>query len=142
MTTENKVEMARAALDGSLIPFVSVGQREFLKLTLNGEEAEGMAEIVIRLDERIKTMPKTYETDGQGKDAVVYLHYFLGSYDGWITEKDQGDGTADLSQYQAYGFASFSGKENGEFGYIGIQEIIDNQVEIDLYWTPKKVKDI
>ena len=33
-------------------------------------------------------MPQPYETDGQGKAATAQLHYFVGSYDAYIVEKD------------------------------------------------------
>jgi hypothetical protein len=142
MTTENIVELAQTALETTLVPFVSAIQRDTLTSLLHGEEGEGFAESVLRLDETIKTMPKTYETDGQVMAAVVYLHYFLGSYDAWITEKDRGDDTNDLSQHQAYGSASFSGREDAELGYISIEELTQNEVEIDLHWTPKSLKEI
>jgi hypothetical protein len=43
-------------------------------------------------------MPQTGETDGQGDKAVAHLHYFMGQFDFWITERDIGDGTADRTR--------------------------------------------
>ncbi|MHB1531426.1 hypothetical protein [Acidithiobacillus sp.] len=46
-------------------------------------------------------MPKNYDTDGQGGDAVAFLHYFTGSWDWYITEKDVD--SDDKGQIQAFG---------------------------------------
>jgi hypothetical protein len=57
------------------------------------------------LEERIATMPKTYEPDGTpGKDLAT-LHYFMGDSDWWIIEKDAGatDEAMQGAQAQALG---------------------------------------
>jgi hypothetical protein len=76
----------------------------------------------------------SYETDGQGDNAVVYLHYFLNGCDWYITEKDMED-----DQLQAFGYANLG--YGGELGYISIQEIVTVGAELDLHWTPKPLKD-
>lgn len=131
---------------GILTRFMSRSQRNVLVNMINtSEEAEHFVEKVLEYVDRIKTMPVTYEQDGKGQDAIVYLHYFRGSVDCWITEKDAGDpDNGDFEQTQAFGVVNLCGTgiENGELGYINIQDCIDNGLELDLYWEPKTIKDI
>ena len=142
MNDANRTLIAQTELDGLLRDFISPMQRATLHAGLRSEEASHFSELILNLAERIKTMPQTYDTDGQGENAIVHLHYFRGSFDAWVTEKDRGDASGDTSQYQAYGFASFGGKREAEAGYIGIAEIINADVELDLYWEPKPFKDV
>lgn len=95
-----------------------------------------------RLNEIIPAIPKTYETDGITlNEKVAYLHYFYGNMDWYIFEKDMGDGSSDLSQYQAYGMADFG--DGSELGYISIADILkQGKVELDLYFEPTKWKDV
>lgn len=117
-------------------------QRMALLAALRGEEGEYFAKMLTELQAKLESMPKTYEQDGLGEDAVVHLHYFRGSVDAWITEKDMGDESGDLLQLQAFGKITLTGdKDDAELGYISIQELIDNGVELDLYWTPKPLKE-
>jgi len=133
---------AREALNKELVHFMPKGERAALRLALRGEEGEYMAKIVMDMVERIKTMPKSYETDGQGDDAIVYLHYFGGSVDAWVTEKDVGSPDDEVSgvQHQAFGLVSLG--YDPELGYVSIQELIDSGIELDLYWTPKPLKEV
>ena len=142
MTDQEKIRLAGQELITTMKHFMPRGQILALALMLKGEEKVGAAELILRNAEVIKTMPKTYEQDGKGMDAVVYLHYFRGSVDSWITEKDMGDGTDEL-QLQAFGMTTLTGsKENAEMGYISIEELIENHVELDLYWEPKTIKEV
>ena len=92
-------------------------------------------------------MPKTYETESsETREVVAHLHYFVGSCDWWITEKD-----LEEKQLQAFGVARLHG-HSPELGYINIDELIDLSVksnfgfpvfvELDFNWTPTKLKDI
>ncbi len=84
----------------------------------------------------LTTMPKTYEQDGLGDNAIAHLHYFKGSCDWYITEKDsEPDG-----QHQAYGLANLG--YGGEVGYISIVELIELDVELDLHFTPGTLAEI
>lgn len=94
-----------------------------------GEEREYFYERVRHLAGVIATMPRTYETDGQGDASVVSLHYFTGGCDWWITELDR-----EREQHQAFGLADIG--YGGELGYISIVELTENGVELDLHWTP------
>ncbi len=102
-----------------------------------GEESDFFTSKLEELTKLVRTMPKTYEQDGKGDDAVVVLHYFTGGMDWYITEKDMID---DDAQHQAFGLADLG--YGGELGYISIQELIDNGVELDLYWEPKTLREV
>lgn len=132
---------------GTLVWFMSRAQRGVLAEMLRGEEREFFADKIIEYADRINSMPETYGQDGKGQDAIVYLHYFGGSVDLWITEKDMGamrGGDKDVEQIQAFGIANLygTGIKEGELGYINIQEAIDSGLELDLHWEPKAIKDI
>lgn len=110
-----------------------------------GEEREYFKNMILKLKETIGTMPKTYETDGQGNEAIATLHYFKGGSDWYIVERDAGspDDKEQGVQAQAFGFACLNGDtQNAELGYISIEELIEYGVELDLYYTPEKIGDI
>ena len=99
----DKIDQALTELKTTLKPFMPVRQAQTLIDNLyHSEEAGAFADLILNLAERIKTIPQVYETDGQGKNALAQLHYFVGSYDGYIVEKDTSD-----KQMQAFGWASF-----------------------------------
>ena len=75
-------------------------------------------------------MPKTYEQDGKGDQAIVYLHYFAGGQaNAWITECDR-----EPKQHQAFGLADLFG-DGGEVGYISLVEWLSNNAELDFHFT-------
>lgn len=116
--------------------FIGKQQLSCLKQGLRGEDASFFENLIRRIEELIITMPKTYEQDGLGSEAIAYLHYFRGSADFYITEKD-----CENEQLQAFGWAKFSlGK--AELGYISIEELIQNNVELDFYFDPKPIAEI
>ena len=90
---------------------------------------------MLRAEEATKALPLPYGTEDQGDDAIAHLHYFRGGMDAWITERD-----SSVEQHQAYGLIDLG--HGAELGYISIQELIDNNMELDLYWSPKPLKDI
>ena len=113
-----------------LAPLINKCQMQTIwDLCRKGEERAYFKQQVMDLARLIKTIPKTYEQDGSGMEAIAYLHYFTAGFDWYITEKDMtGDGTS-----QAFGLAVVFERE---LGYISIREIIANGAELDLYWTP------
>ena len=111
-----------------------------LDLAAHCEEKDYFIETLDEMATRIDEMPHTYQQDGKGDQAIAYLHYFRGSGDWYITEKDMGDGSGDLTQYQAFGLADLG--YGPEFGYIGIEELKQCNVEIDLHFTPKPIGEI
>jgi hypothetical protein len=113
--------------------FMSESQRKCLQDFCAGEEGEYFKQLLLKLNSHIVCMPKNYETDGQGDQAIVSLHYFVGGSDWWITERDM-----ELrEQKQAFGYACLNGDvEMAELGYINIEELIRHGVELDLYFEP------
>ena len=94
---------------------------------------------VLRLCSRILTMPKTYQTDGQGDDAVAMLHYSLNGSDWWVTERD----VILNEQIQAFGFVCLSGRYRGaELGHINIRELVEAGAQLDLYWEREPLSAI
>ena len=110
------------------------------------------------LASRIAKMPGSYETDGQGREAIAHLRYFIpsaGSLGGedyrrgvlagrcpaWsVTERDKsandGDGNA-----QSFGLTDLFA-DGGELGYISIPELLENGAWLDLSFTPKPLSAI
>ncbi len=130
-TATNAAIVALRVLDG----FIGNSERCTLIEDMRGEEKDFFFDMIAKLGERIKTMPKTYDQDGLGDKAVVYLHYFKGGADWFITEKDA-ETPEEPGQRQAFGLADLF-HDGGELGYISIAELLKNGVELDLYWTPK-----
>jgi hypothetical protein len=81
----------------------------------SGEEREFFMRMFTDLEKLIASTPVTYEQDGKGDDAIVYLHYFFGGCD-WVY-------TA-FSVYIGYSIAHKS--------YSGGQALPDNQAKPDL----------
>jgi len=123
-------------------------QRMAIAEAIRGEEGEYFVNLLIDLKYVIENMPRTYETEEQRmQDKVIYLHYFGGSVDAWIVERDLGGGKyqAEIGpQHQAFGPITLCGESVGdsEWGYISIQELIDNGIELDLHWEPKTIKEV
>ncbi|SUD59819.1 Uncharacterised protein [Ectopseudomonas oleovorans] len=127
---QNSVEKGMAALN-SVRQFLSRGQFKTIADAMKGEEGRFFIDKAKVLAQLIEGMAKTYEQDGKGDDATAYLHYFKGSGDWYITEKDaSGKGTE-----QAFGLAELG--QGGELGYISIDELVRNNVELDLHFDPK-----
>ncbi len=129
---QNSVEKGMAALN-SVRQFLSRGQFKTIADAMKGEEGRFFIDKAKVLAQLIEGMAKTYEQDGKGDDATAYLHYFKGSGDWYITEKDaSGKGTE-----QAFGLADLG--QGGELGYISIDELVRNNVELDLHFDPKSL---
>ena len=120
--------------------FISPGQMRALHSCLQGEEKQFFISKLAELAEMIAAMPATYQQDGKGEEAMVYLHYFAGGQANWyITEKDVE--TADEpGQHQAFGLADLG--DGPELGYISIVELIRCGAEIDLYFTPCTLREL
>ncbi|MGN5571033.1 DUF2958 domain-containing protein [Xanthomonas citri] len=111
-------------------------QLQVLLSASRGEEGEHFRAKLDEFAERCMSMPKVYEQDGKGLDAIAHLHYFRGGNDWYITERDLSD-----EQLQAFGVASFLGHEP-EQGYIGVNELIAHGVELDLYFEPTALRNL
>ncbi len=110
--------------------------RELMSLSNQSEEADYFHAMTEGLALRLQAMPQPYAQDSKGAFAIAHLHYFKGGSDWWIIERDNTP-----EQIQAFGLASLNGQEP-ELGYISIQELIANGVELDLYWQTKTLEQI
>jgi hypothetical protein len=122
---------AGCASHRKLKPFMSPDQWKVVAQAMKGSEGQWFIDKMVALDAHIAAMPVTYQQDALEKKAVVWLHYFSGGSDWYITEKDKsGNGTR-----QAFGYAILNGDTYGaEFGYISIAELSENGVELDFHW--------
>lgn len=118
-------------------PFMGKSQYKVISTGMDKEDYE-FNDVIDRLHKTISTMPKSYETDGQGDKAVARLHYFNSGSDWYITEKDQGD-----EQVQAFGYAILNGDtQNAELGYVSIEELTRLGVELDFHWSEKTLGEV
>lgn len=114
----------------SIRHFIGLSQKTAIREYIqHSEESQHFINKMIEYAQRIEAMPKVYEQDGMGENAVAHLHYFIGGCDWWITEKD-----TSAEQYQAFGLADLG--YGAELGYISIEEITGCGAELDLFWTP------
>lgn len=128
-------DAATAALQ-SIQAFLSDSQLQALCSLRKGEEGAWFDEKIREMTGIIAAMPVTYQQDGLGDAAQVYLHYFSGESDWWITEKDMDGGTP-----QAFGLASINGCDP-ELGYISIDELVAHSVALDLHWQRKTIGEV
>lgn len=135
MTFKISIEATTEAVK-TLRGFIPARQLEFMGDCCRGEEGDYFRGKFLEYAERVSAMPKTYEQDGKGDDAIVYLHYFVGSCDWYITERDM-----EAEQHQAFGLADLG--YGGELGYISLAELCGiSSVELDLHFTPTTLREI
>ncbi len=116
--------------------FIPAAQLDFMGTACRGEEGDFFRGKFIEYAERVAAMPKTYEQDGKGDEAVAHLHYFSAGCDWYITEKDM-----ETEQHQAFGLANLG--YGGELGYISLVELCQCRgVELDLHFTPATLHEI
>ncbi len=127
------------SLPKNVFDFLPKSQIEVLKSYLKGEEKTAIQELINGLSKTISETPVTYESVGEGVEKTAYIHYFSGLSDWYIVEKDMEE-----EQLQSFGYVVLNGDyEMAEFGYIDISNLITlSGVEIDLYFTPKKIEDV
>lgn len=95
-------------------------------------------DIIRNLKNIIEQIPGPYGQDGvPAYDKIVYLHYFYGNCDWYITERDEWG-----IQYQMFGYANLGDDEMAEWGYVGVPELEGSRVELDLFWKPCRFCDI
>jgi len=116
--------------------FMPTNELKVMVDNMRKEEKQAFFNKAVEIADIIKNMPVTYEQDGKGKSAVAYLHYFAGGADWYITEKDK-----ETEQLQSFGLADL-GFGFPELGYISIVELLENNIELDLYFTPKTLGEI
>ena len=122
--------------------FMNPNQIEVIGSNIRGEEGDYFRRLIFQLAFTFENMPHTYQQDGLGEKAMIYLHYFIGGFDWYITEKDMGDpANNDMAQNQAFGIANIGMGLSGG-GYISLVELIENNVELDFHWEPKTVGEV
>lgn len=122
-----------------LSQFMGQAQTQCVRENLKSDETLYFQEKMVELAARIHAMPKTYEQDGMGDKAIVTLHYFKNGCDWWITEKDIDSDHE--GQLQAFGLCILNGGEP-ELGYVSIQELLSNNVELDFHFTPCTLAEV
>jgi len=105
-------------------------QNQALSLIGNEEIYPTLKELERIVDE----IPFLYQQDGKYMDSIVYLHYFSGNSDWFITELDKKDNIA-------FGYVVLNDIQNSEFGYISIDEIKSLDIELDFYFDKMTVKE-
>jgi len=128
---DNKIGAIAALI--TLRDFVGQSQLTAMCEVCYSEEADFMNAKLVELAIIVEGLPKTYETEEQ-QEKIVRLHYFKGGCDWYIIEKDM-----EKEQHQAFGSADLG--YGPELGYISIVELLENGVELDLYWTPKRLSE-
>jgi len=88
----------------------------------------------------LKGVPKLYEQDGKGDDAIVYLKFFLQGHTWFLTELDQETG-------QAFGKVFSQMCPEGELGYFSMIELSQVKgtfcgVERDRHFKQTPLKDV
>lgn len=137
MNTETQPMTPNGALE-ALQGFVSLGQIRAMIAGCRGEEGEHFRAKLNEFGRRVQSMPKTYEQDGKGAQAVAHLHYLVGGCDWYITERDlDHDGAG---QVQAFGLVDLG--MGPELGYINLVEVIQAGGELDLYFEPKTLAEL
>jgi hypothetical protein len=126
---KTEAEFRKAMIELTRRGFIGHSQRMAISEGIQSEEAQYFIDKVCGIFDAIQAMPKTYDQDGLGDNAVVHLHYFIGGCDWYITEKDMED-----DQWQAFGYADLG--YGGELGYISLIEITRARAEIDFHWAP------
>ena len=90
-----------------------------------------------------KKLPKLYEQDGKGGDAIAYVKLFSPDSNPWtwyITE-----GSQEGDDFIMFGLVD--GLER-ELGYVSLKELqsvkgpLGLPIERDLYWKPKTLREI
>ena len=92
--------------------------------------------------EELAKLPRLYETENIATDdKVVHMRFSIGSASWYAVEFDPDDELF-------FGFVNLGDPLNAEWGFFCLQELRQVrippgfQIERDLWWTPRKVKDI
>ena len=91
--------------------------------------------------EQLARIPRLYATEGQPlEDKLIYLHFFIGACDWYISEFD--------GQDIFWGFAILhEDYENAEWGYISFSElkaisIYNVEIDCNLHWKIRPAREV
>lgn len=102
-------------------------QQEYLKATNYAEHED----ILNELAENASKLKSS-----SGGDQTMYLHYFYGNMDWYVSEYDKENATL-------YGFANIGDDLNAEFGSRYVSELTETKgIELDFYFEPTAIKNI
>jgi hypothetical protein len=90
---------------------------------------------VQRIYDTLEAMPKTYETEDM-KIKPVGLKLFTSGFTWYVVEADKGSEDDEFVGLhpQAFGYVVNEQYEEGEWGYINIEEVVSVGAEMDLYF--------
>ena len=111
-----------------------VPRQQFQVMLESKEEYPYMIE---NIKEAYENIPPIYGQDGKGKNAVVWMHYFVGGSDWYITELDKKENIA-------FGYVIMNGNlRDSSLGRISINELITiDLVNLDLYWSVQTLNQV
>jgi hypothetical protein len=143
MTTNEMEAWVIAESANDLKPFMGKGQlATMVEHARTSEEKVFFIGKLVEMAALVAAMPKTYDLDGKGDEALVTLHYFAGGSANWyITEKDASAAEGEEpGHHQAFGLADLG--YGPELGYISIPELLEAGAELDLHFTPKTLGEL
>jgi hypothetical protein len=134
--TDNELNEIKKIVPRSMLLSINESLTERERAKRNGQDFENF-DYFENLIEGYREIPKLYYQDGKGKNAIVYLHYFSGGTDWYITELDK-------QTNEAYGYVILNeDTQNSEFGYVDINDLVtNNRIEVDLYWSFQTLNEI
>ena len=90
---------------------------------------------------KLAKIPRLYATENVPlQDKIIYLHFFIGACDWYISEFD--------GQDIFWGFAILGGDfQNAEWGYISFSELKEInvhgvEIDCDLYWQIRPAREV
>jgi len=117
------MEKNKNTFSKNALKVIPIHQMKVLKSTNFSE----MDDTITRINEAVFSVPKLYGQDGV-PDKMIYLHYFYGNQDWYITEYDR-------NSHDAFGYVNLG--YGAEMGYMSIPEIVENgKIELDFYFEP------
>jgi hypothetical protein len=89
------------------------------------------------LDKQLDDIPKLYETDGiPFEKKIIYQKWDLKQVDFyWLISE------LDKKENLAFGYANLNNDTFAEWGYISIEELLNNGAELDRAWKPCTFKE-
>lgn len=104
---------------------------------------EEFQDVIKNINRIVTELPATRGQE-DSSDPIIYLHYFVGGQDWYITEKDMSANDQSLGaegHIQAFGYADLG--YGAEMGYINIEELKGHgSVELDFHFEPKKWSEV
>ena len=116
-----------------LANFINPSQLQTMLLLTNGDEGGWYVDKLLELSRLIDDMYVPYGSEAHA-DPIVTLHYFCNGGDWWVIEKD-----STPVQIQCFAYCDLG---DPELGYVSIEELIANGVELDLHWIPKPLSEV